>query len=256
MLESWRDSSRTLAEDQALYESIDSARGQGGATHLLLISSGGQCASDLIVRGKEALARSDTALAVSFFNDARLLNQARSTITLRGKLFAPLPAAAITAAAVAPASSLCLQDSTAVHDLLKEALLAELAAAGGSWPRPPPPGGGVLFSQVGQDLWLARHVLRTLGEGRGVFVEAGAADGVTGSNTLWLERERGWTGLCVEPHPDAVALLRRLRPSCIPVHAAVRGPVRRARPRRRRWRGARSGGPSRGVGGAKPLDTG
>ncbi|CAL4183821.1 unnamed protein product, partial [Meganyctiphanes norvegica] len=34
----------------------------------------------------------------------------------------------------------------------------------------------------------------------GFFVEAGALDGVYLSNTLWLEQERGWTGLLVEPN--------------------------------------------------------
>ncbi|CAG0901790.1 unnamed protein product [Darwinula stevensoni] len=33
----------------------------------------------------------------------------------------------------------------------------------------------------------------------GFFIEAGAYDGETFSNTLWLERERNWTGLLIEP---------------------------------------------------------
>ncbi|CAG0903233.1 unnamed protein product, partial [Darwinula stevensoni] len=33
----------------------------------------------------------------------------------------------------------------------------------------------------------------------GFFIEAGAYDGEMFSNTLWLERERNWTGLLVEP---------------------------------------------------------
>ncbi|ESO01090.1 hypothetical protein HELRODRAFT_175117 [Helobdella robusta] len=35
----------------------------------------------------------------------------------------------------------------------------------------------------------------------GFFVEAGAYDGQTASNTLFLEVERNWTGLLVEPDP-------------------------------------------------------
>ena len=194
--EQWMHLSQTSEEDRALRESIISARGQGGAAHLLLISSGGQCAADLLAQGKLALAQNRTAYAVSLINKARMLNQ----------------------------------DAVAVHDLLKSALQRELDDAGGSWPRPLPSHGGVFFSQVGQDMWLAKHVLFAGTAGRGVFVEAGAADGVTGSNTLWLERERAWTGVCVEPHPETFQHLRRLRPGCVAVHAAVRGPVRRRRP--------------------------
>jgi len=36
---------------------------------------------------------------------------------------------------------------------------------------------------------------------QGFYVESGAFDGETGSNTLYFERRRGWTGLLVEPSP-------------------------------------------------------
>jgi FkbM family methyltransferase len=35
----------------------------------------------------------------------------------------------------------------------------------------------------------------------GFFVEAGALDGYTGSNTYYLEKIKGWTGILVEPSP-------------------------------------------------------
>ena len=51
-------------------------------------------------------------------------------------------------------------------------------------------------SQVGQDEW----VCRMLGNKRnGYFVDIGANDGITLSNTYYLEKELGWTGICVEP---------------------------------------------------------
>lgn len=34
---------------------------------------------------------------------------------------------------------------------------------------------------------------------QGVYVEIGANDGLTQSNTWWLERDRGWSGLLIEP---------------------------------------------------------
>ena len=37
----------------------------------------------------------------------------------------------------------------------------------------------------------------------GFFVEAGAWDGVYLSNTLFLERQRNWTGILIEPNNEA-----------------------------------------------------
>jgi FkbM family methyltransferase len=56
------------------------------------------------------------------------------------------------------------------------------------------------FSQCGQDRFLDQEIFR--GYRRGVFVEVGAWDGVDLSNTVFFERERGWTGLAIEPLPD------------------------------------------------------
>ena len=55
-------------------------------------------------------------------------------------------------------------------------------------------------SQSGQDRFLDQEIFR--GYRRGVFVEVGAWDGVDLSNTAFFERERGWTGLAIEPLPD------------------------------------------------------
>lgn len=46
----------------------------------------------------------------------------------------------------------------------------------------------------------------------GFFVEAGAHDGFTQSNTYWLQRFRGWHGLLVEPMPELAAEARLSRP--------------------------------------------
>jgi len=56
------------------------------------------------------------------------------------------------------------------------------------------------YSQSGQDRYLNEQHFK--GRRDGVFVEIGAHDGVTISNTLFFERSLGWTGLCVEPIPE------------------------------------------------------
>jgi FkbM family methyltransferase len=52
-------------------------------------------------------------------------------------------------------------------------------------------------SALGQDEWILQEVYP--GKTGGYFVEAGALNGVDESNTVRLERERGWQGLLVEP---------------------------------------------------------
>ena len=57
--------------------------------------------------------------------------------------------------------------------------------------------------------------------GPGFFVEAGANDGVNQSNTLWLDRHRGWTGLLVEPIPELAERCRVNRPRAIVENVAL-----------------------------------
>lgn len=66
------------------------------------------------------------------------------------------------------------------------------------------------FSQLGQDFEVVR---RTGGKRGGYFVEVGAHDGMTLSNSLLLELAYGWSGLCVEPNPASFKQLTRVR-SC------------------------------------------
>jgi FkbM family methyltransferase len=55
----------------------------------------------------------------------------------------------------------------------------------------------------------------------GFFVEAGANDGFTQSNTYWLERFRAWRGILVEPMPDLAAQARLSRPASTVVECAL-----------------------------------
>jgi FkbM family methyltransferase len=64
-------------------------------------------------------------------------------------------------------------------------------------------------SQVGQDRFLLENFFR--GKRGGIFVDIGAYDGETFSNSAFFERTMGWTGLCVEPLPSAFEKLRASR---------------------------------------------
>lgn len=41
----------------------------------------------------------------------------------------------------------------------------------------------------------------------GFFIEVGALDGETFSNTLYFEKSLGWKGLLIEPNPESFAQL-------------------------------------------------
>jgi FkbM family methyltransferase len=59
---------------------------------------------------------------------------------------------------------------------------------------------------------------------KGVFVEAGANDGIRQSNTYYLEACRGWTGILVEPIPELYEACRRNRPNATVIHGALTNP--------------------------------
>lgn len=64
-------------------------------------------------------------------------------------------------------------------------------------------------SQSNQDSFLYNHVFKD--KKNGVFVDIGANDGITFSNTYFFEKEMGWTGICVEPIPEIFDKLRANR---------------------------------------------
>lgn len=66
-------------------------------------------------------------------------------------------------------------------------------------------------SQWGQDRFLDEKIFR--GKKHGIYVDVGAHDGVTGSNTFFFEKERQWTGICIEPLDRAYVELVKNRSS-------------------------------------------
>jgi FkbM family methyltransferase len=64
---------------------------------------------------------------------------------------------------------------------------------------------------VGQDKYLNEEVFKN--KKGGVFVDIGAYDGVSLSNTYFFEKEMGWSGVCIEPNPKAFQKLKKARSS-------------------------------------------
>ncbi|OGB85226.1 hypothetical protein A2994_00015 [candidate division Kazan bacterium RIFCSPLOWO2_01_FULL_48_13] len=73
------------------------------------------------------------------------------------------------------------------------------------------------YGQYGEDLKLLPLFA---GQSSGYFVEVGALEGIRFSNTYYFER-LGWRGVCVEPHPDYIDLLKSNRPGSTVIQAAV-----------------------------------
>src|SRR5262245_35540374 len=73
-------------------------------------------------------------------------------------------------------------------------------------------------SQCRQDQVLCEIIFP--GKIGGRFLDIGANDGITYSNTYCMEKSLGWTGICVEPLPDTFAKLSSCR-NCILENCAV-----------------------------------
>lgn len=63
-------------------------------------------------------------------------------------------------------------------------------------------------SQLLQDRWV---ITMTGGKHNGTFLEIGSSDGVYLNNTVLLERDFGWRGVCVEANPVSFAKLSQAR---------------------------------------------
>jgi FkbM family methyltransferase len=70
------------------------------------------------------------------------------------------------------------------------------------------------YSQVGQDRFLNEFVF--LGKTNGTFIDIGAHNGISYSNSYFFEKELNWEGICVEPNPSVFNELQSNRKSkCI-----------------------------------------
>ena len=74
------------------------------------------------------------------------------------------------------------------------------------------------LSQFGQDKYAHEHFFQNKHDG--VFVDVGAHDGIAINNTYFLEKELGWTGICIEPNPTVFENLKKNR-SCLCIQACA-----------------------------------
>jgi FkbM family methyltransferase len=65
------------------------------------------------------------------------------------------------------------------------------------------------YSQWKQDEYLDKVIFK--GKSNGIFIDIGAHDGISLSNTYYFEKNLNWTGLCIEPHKDVFTLLKKNR---------------------------------------------
>jgi FkbM family methyltransferase len=75
-------------------------------------------------------------------------------------------------------------------------------------------------SQCEEDRWLDQNWAALGLPDVGFFVEFGAGDGVTFSNSLWLEQAKGWQGLLIEADPRNV-----VKDRTAPVERCAVGPA-------------------------------
>ncbi len=67
------------------------------------------------------------------------------------------------------------------------------------------------FSQNGQDQYIDQEVLKCKSDG--CFLDIGAHDGISFSNTYFFEKYRNWKGVCVEANSLTFSLLKTNRSS-------------------------------------------
>lgn len=75
-----------------------------------------------------------------------------------------------------------------------------------------PAGSNLKISGLGQDFFALE---KSYYANNGFFVDIGAADGFTASNTFLLEKFYNWAGICIDPNPVFLQSLYNCRNSCV-----------------------------------------
>ena len=74
------------------------------------------------------------------------------------------------------------------------------------------------YSQYQQDQYVYENFFK--GKRNGIFIDIGAHDGVTLSNTYFFEKFMGWTGICIEPIPSVYNRLKTNR-NCLCIQGCI-----------------------------------
>jgi len=77
------------------------------------------------------------------------------------------------------------------------------------------------FGQYGQDLALETFLNLLPMKTKYTFVEIGAHDGITFSNSKFLESKEDWSGICIEANPAVYGRLIKNRPNSTCLNVAV-----------------------------------
>lgn len=75
------------------------------------------------------------------------------------------------------------------------------------------------YSQIGQDSYYINNIINKKRKGR--FLDIGAHDGISTSNTYTLENELEWTGICIEANPELANKCRINRPKSRVIEAVI-----------------------------------
>ena len=65
------------------------------------------------------------------------------------------------------------------------------------------------FSSFYQDIWIIKNIFKY--KKNLFFVDVGAYDGISNSNTLLFEKFYNWKGICIEPNPNTFFFLLKHR---------------------------------------------
>ena len=71
----------------------------------------------------------------------------------------------------------------------------------------------MFYSQCSEDKIMYEKYIKNIKIDNPIYLEMGAMDGLYYSNTLFFEKELGWTGILIEPHPINYKNLEKNRPN-------------------------------------------